>query len=137
LAAAASSASALPAMAARRLGQCPAVRSDRSTMPPSTAAPNLCAPAWRKLTNRMAARLGLSEQLCEALGEPDTLDRRGPGERAAGGLDRLLTRQALGHGDRASNPIEKRGIDHGLQFGRKARESGATQDDHVGAILAD
>src|SRR5277367_53419 len=53
LAAAASSPSALAAIAARRLGQRDESRADRSTMPPSTTKPNLAAPAWRKLTNRM------------------------------------------------------------------------------------
>src|SRR5215831_13779337 len=53
LAAAASWPSALSAMTSRRLDQRWAVRFDRSTMPPSTTAPNLAAPAWRKLTNRM------------------------------------------------------------------------------------
>src|ERR1700759_1769515 len=41
--------SALAAIASRRLGQ----RALKSTMPPSTIAPNFDASAWRKLTNRM------------------------------------------------------------------------------------
>src|SRR5215510_284453 len=53
LLAAASSISALAAIASRRLVQ----RPDRSTMPPLTTAPILAAPAWRKLTKRMAATL--------------------------------------------------------------------------------
>ena len=46
---AASEGSALAAMASRRLGQ----RALKSTIPPSTSAPNFDASAWRKLTNRM------------------------------------------------------------------------------------
>src|SRR5262245_58841834 len=83
-AAVASSGRALAAMTSRKLGHRPPTLRDRSTMPPSTTAPNFCASAWRKLTKRMEETLGGADQLCEPLRQADALDRRWPASEPGG-----------------------------------------------------